>query len=139
MNCQKKNIRPAYISGQRKMLLSCKGKVSGRSQFDCWIVLLSLAAWLVGGSSVLASEQGTIHQDVERKLVTLADGQGQLTLRLSYDGRCVLDQVIVRGREVAAETGVFSGVRMDGQWFTTRSGIATPNIARHRDTLIVSG
>jgi len=48
-----------------------------------------------------------IRLDVERKLVTLADGRGQLGLRLSYDGRCVLDRVTVRGREVAAESGYF--------------------------------
>ena len=97
--------------------------------FGCRIAFLLLAAWWVSGGSVLASGQGTIHLDAERKLVTLADGQGQLALRLNYDGRCVLDQVIVRGREVAAESGVVSGIRMDGRWFTTRTGIATPSVA----------
>jgi hypothetical protein len=98
-----------------------------------------LAAWLVGDASVLASVPGTIHLDAERKLVTLADGQGQLALRLNYDGRCVLDQVMVRGREVAAESGVASGIRMDGQWFTTRTGIATPGVVIRKDTLTVTG
>ncbi|MGA2557886.1 MAG: hypothetical protein ABSG04_16575, partial [Verrucomicrobiota bacterium] len=86
-------------------------------------VFLWMAAWLAGAAPVPAAAEGTIHQDAERKWVTLADGQGQLTLRLNYDRRCVLDQVIVRGREVAAETGVASGIRVDGQWFTTRNGI----------------
>ncbi|HXR08963.1 MAG TPA: hypothetical protein VN765_16610 [Candidatus Acidoferrum sp.] len=98
-----------------------------------------MAAWLAGTASVPASAEGTIHQDAERKWVTLADGQGQLTLRLNYDGRCVLDQVFVRGREVAAETGVASGIRVDGQWFTTRNGIATPEVVIRKDTLTVSG
>ena len=82
--------------------------------------LLLLGGWLVGGAPALAVERGTIHQDAGQKVVTLADGQGNLALRLNYDGRCVLDQVIVRGREVAAESGVASGIRMDGQWFTTQ-------------------
>ncbi len=98
-----------------------------------------LAAILVGGTTTLAAEQGTIHQDVERKLVTLADAQGRLALRLNYDGRCVLDQVIVRGREVAAEPGVASGICLDGRWFTTRSGIATPRVAIKKHTLTVTG
>lgn len=55
-----------------------------------------------------------IHLDAEQKLVTLSDGQGQLALRLNYNGGCVLDQVIVRGREVAAESGVASGIRVGG-------------------------
>ena len=53
-------------------------KAPGRSPSGRRIVFLLLAAWWAGGASVLASAQGTIHQDAERKLVTLADGQGQL-------------------------------------------------------------
>ena len=87
----------------------------------------------------MASGQGTIQIDAERKLVMLADGQGQLALRLNYDGRCALDQVIVRGREVAAESGVASGIRMDGQWFTTKAGIHSPSVAIIKDTLTVTG
>src|SRR6266403_267756 len=102
-------------------------------------VFLLLVVWLVGGSSVLASGQGTIHQDAERKLVALADGQGQLMLRLNYDGRCVLDQVIVRGREVAAESGVATGIRLDGRWFTTRNGVAAPGVVINKNTLTITG
>lgn len=115
------------------------GTVQWRSQLDRWVVFLLLAAWLVGNSSVLASGQGMIHLDAEQKLVTLSDGQGQLVLRLNYDGRCILDRVIVRGREVAAESGVASGVRVDGQWLTTRNGIATPKVVINKNTLTVTG
>ncbi|MEI9962678.1 MAG: hypothetical protein WDM76_16645 [Limisphaerales bacterium] len=62
-----------------------------------------------------------------------------MALRLNYDGRCVLDQVIVRGRKVAAESGVASGIRADGRWFTTKSGIASPRIAVKKNTLTVTG
>ena len=40
----------------------------------------------------------TITQDAANKLVTMADAGSNLVLRLNYDGRCLLDQVIVRGR-----------------------------------------
>jgi hypothetical protein len=66
-----------------------------RSFYGC---ILIVAGWLVSGASSLPDRQGTVHQDAERKVVTLTDGQGNLALRLNYDGRCVLDQVIVRGR-----------------------------------------
>ncbi len=92
----------------------------------------------MSGASVSAAAEGTIHLDAERKLVTLADGQGRLALRLNYDGRCVLDQVTVRGREVAAESGVASGLRVEGQWFTTRTGLATPGVVLGKDTLTVT-
>jgi hypothetical protein len=103
------------------------------------IVFLLLTAWLANGVSALAAGSGTIQMDAEQKLVTLTDGQGQLALRLNYNGRCVLDQVIVRGREVAAESGVASGIRMDGRWFTTKTGIASPSVAIKKNTLTVTG
>jgi len=82
--------------------------------------------------------QGSIHLDTERKLATLSDGQGQLVLRLNYDGRCILDQVIVRGREVAGNSGVSTGIRAEGQWFTTAS-ITTPEVKMKKTSLTVTG
>ncbi|HXI72756.1 MAG TPA: hypothetical protein VNN22_20650 [Verrucomicrobiae bacterium] len=84
-------------------------------------------------------KQGTIQLDAKRKLITLTDGQGQLALRLNCDGRCVLDKVIVRGREVTAESGVASGIRLDGQWLTTKTGIASPSVAIKKNVVVVSG
>src|SRR5215831_15442330 len=70
-----------------------------------------------------------IAHDAGRKLVTLADPQRTLILRLNYDGKCLLDQVWVRGRQVVLEgSGVCSGIKVDGQWNTTRSGIAVPQV-----------
>jgi hypothetical protein len=84
-----------------------------------------------------AAAAGGVRLDAEHKTATLADGQGNLTLRLNYDGRCVLDRVAVRGREVTAESGVSSGICLDGKWFTTRSGIATPQVVAGKDCLTV--
>ena len=73
-----------------------------------------------------------IQHDAEKKCVTMTDGQGTLTLRLRYDGRCVLDRVVVRGQEVVSEaagvyssmhTGVYGG---DDRDYSTRSGIPSP-------------
>src|SRR5882757_6000224 len=110
-----------------------------RMPLCCWMMFWLLAGGLADGVSGMAFGQGMIRLDVERKLVTLADGQGQLALRLSYDGRCVLDRVTVRGREVAAESGVFSGVCVDGKWLTTKAGIATPGVVVDKDTVTVNG
>ena len=90
-------------------------------------VLLAASTGLAAGPSVV--------QDAEKKLVTLSDGPGDLVLRLNYDGRCLLDRVTVRGRQVVApETGVCSAISVAGRWFTTRSGIPTPTVTVAGDT-----
>jgi len=103
-----------------------------------WILFSLLVAWPVVGRSTVAAGQGEIHPAAGKKLVTLADGQGQLALRLNFDGCCVLDQIVVRGHEVAGDPGVFTGIRNDGRWITTKN-IVTPDVVAGKDTLTVTG
>lgn len=91
----------------------------------------------LAGSITLALSQ-SIHQDTERKLVTLSDGLGRLALQLNYDGHCVLDQVSVCGREVVGDSGVYTGVREGDRWFSTKN-IATPSVTVDKDTVTVTG
>ena len=80
-----------------------------------------------------------ITQDAANRLVTIADGSSNLVLRLNWDGRCLLDRVVVRGREVVGpETGVCSAIQVANQWFTTRSGIPSPRVAVVRNVVTVS-
>lgn len=97
----------------------------------------AVASWLGIAVSAMASGLGTIRQDVQRKTVTLTDGQADLTLRLNYNSECVLDQVSVRGRQVAAQSGVASGIRIGGQWYTTRAAIAVPKVVVGDNTVAV--
>ena len=116
-----------------------RGKGQGRWRFSHFKILVVLALWWGGGNSIFASETGTIIQNAGKKTISITDGQGQLALRLNYDHRCVLDQVIVRGRQVVAESGVASGIRFNGQWFKTTGGIATPDISIRKKLLTVTG
>ncbi len=139
MNSYKDQFDRQGVRSPRDLSTSCERNAAQPIRLGRPIACLWVALWLVGGLSVLAAGPGMIHQDAKRKLISLTDGQGQLALRLNYDGRCVLDQVVVRGREVAAEAGVASGIRVEGQWFTTRNGIATPSVVIRQDTLTVTG
>jgi hypothetical protein len=123
---------------RRYLTLVREWKVARPSLVGLWLIFI-FAVWLVGEAPALAADPAMIHQDLTRKLVTMADGQGQLALRLNYDTRCVLDQVIVRGREVAATSGVTSGIYVDGQWFTTRDKIPSPGIQISKNTVTVTG
>ena len=68
----------------------------------------------------------------------MVDGDGHLALRLNYDGKCILDRVSVRGRQVAAESGVGSGVCVAGKWYSTKTGVSSPKVAVGKGTVSVS-
>jgi hypothetical protein len=93
------------------------------------------------GTSAAGSRAATftVTQDTANKLVTMADAGSNLVLRLNCDGRCLLDRVVIRGREVVApETGVCSAILVSNQWFTTRSGIPPPKVAISGNKVTVS-
>ncbi len=83
---------------------------------------------------------GKIVNDTKNKVVTLSDGNNQIQLRLNYSGKCLLDDVRIRGSQniVSPATGVCSAIKTAGQWFTTRDHIDTPNIVVKGNTLTVS-
>ena len=84
-------------------------------------VRLAAAAFLFFCASLAAWGQPEIIQDPDHQLVTLREGDGQLTLRLNYGTGCVLDQVQVRGREVAGAGGMATGVCPGTEWFTSQT------------------
>src|SRR5439155_20048124 len=107
--------------------------------------LLVLHLWL---AAVRALAGGSaVEHDVQNKRVTLSDPGHNLVLRLSYDGRCLLDQVSVHGRQVvsrpgvspAAGSGVCSAIKLGDQWFTTRAGIATPQVKATSNRVTIAG
>jgi hypothetical protein len=91
-------------------------------------------------STDVRADADIVIQDAAHHLVTMADGVSNLVLRLNYDGRCLLDRVSVRGREVIAPaTGVCSAIQVSNDWFTTRSNIPAPRVAVARNQVTVSG
>ncbi|MHB8524039.1 MAG: alpha-L-rhamnosidase-related protein [Limisphaerales bacterium] len=100
--------------------------------------LLILEFWLVVASALATGP--AVVQDVQNKQVTLSDAAGDLVLRLNYDGRCLLDRVIVRGREVVSgDAGVYSAIKIDGRWFGTRADIPTPQVNAGSNSVTVTG
>ena len=105
---------------------------------------LSRRAWMAGFCLLASLGRGgagdyTIVQDAQQGVVTMADGGSNLVLRLNFRDKCVLEQVVVRGRQVLAPaSGVASGIQVSGQWFTTRSAIATPKVRVARNAVTVS-
>jgi len=107
-------------------------------RYRVFTLILLLRFW--PGAALLPAAGSAVEQDAQAKRVILSDAGHNLILRLNYDGRCVLDQVSVGGRQVvASDTGVCSAIKISGQWFTTRAGIPTPRVATTPDTLTVTG
>jgi hypothetical protein len=73
---------------------------------------------------------GTVDHDDINKTITMRDGKARLQLRLSYDGKCMLDDVLIRGSQniVTSATGVCSAIKLGDAWYTTRNGITTPSV-----------
>lgn len=82
---------------------------------------------------------GVIH-DVQNKQVTLSGAGQDLVFRLNYNGRCLLDRVSVRGRQVVgADAGAWSAIKSGNQWFTTRTNIFTPQVEAASNRVTVTG
>jgi hypothetical protein len=107
------------------------------------ILVFAGLVWIVAAAAAKAAPQ--VQHDAEKKYVTMTDGQGDLTLRLRYDGRCVLDRVVVRGQDVISPaTGVYSSMRTivyggDDRDYSTRSGIPSPVVDVGPHSVTVSG
>lgn len=101
-------------------------------------LFFGLAGALIAWPSTSLWARQSIHLDDTKQQATLRDGTGQLVLRLNYDRRCILDHVFVRGREVVGASGVCTGIRDEGHWFTTEN-IPTPHVTVRKDTLTVTG
>lgn len=91
--------------------------------FDAIIAPQSAAASRAVGDSVFrrgAKSGPLIVNDPDHKLVTLSDGDGQLTLRINYNSGCRLDELKVRGRAVLANSGAFTGIRISDKWINSK-------------------
>jgi hypothetical protein len=110
---------------------------------NCRVV--ALLAWSLG-FNVLISEAAVLH-DEQNQRVTLSDARGDLVLSLNYQHRCGVDRVSVGGRQIisGAEArgrvpgGVYSAVKLGGQWFDTRANIPTPRVETTSNTLSITG
>lgn len=104
-------------------------------KFPISVALLILTLLAV---SRVVNGKPMIVEDREHKFITLTDGDGQLTLRLNYDGGCVLDQLFVRGRDVAAGAGIDTGIQLGSEHFTSKTATGA-NVEVGKNTVTVNG
>ena len=107
--------------------------------------VLCIGVLLVGVSAVLAGQDtktmlgATIIHNQSRKHIIISDRSRGLRLRLNYDHRCVIDQVVARGKEVISPTnGVYSGIKIAGTWYTTQHGLDMPRVTINGNTVTIT-
>lgn len=99
---------------------------------------LMAGVWLFGAAAGAASETPSVIHDPAQKFVMLSDEAGDLRLRLNYQVGCVLDQLQMRGREVAAPAGGFTGIRHGATWHDSRQAPQVKVQVGHK-TVVVKG
>jgi hypothetical protein len=86
-----------------------------------------------------ATGQPQVILNPTNQTVTMANGKGDLQIRLNYAGGCRLDHVRVDGNEtVSAQTGVSTGIEVDGNWVTTRSLSVAPQVNVSGNTVTIN-
>ena len=79
-----------------------------------------------------------IIHDPDKKVVTISCNDGNLTLRLNYYNQCILDEVIIKkGNVLAANKGVYTGITVGGQAFSSQTPSQEPKIIVHPNETII--
>jgi hypothetical protein len=87
-----------------------------------------------------AQPAASITFDQTLRTASLSDPSHQLTLRLNWTKGCVVDRMQLKGRQLIDEQrGIWSGIQVAGQWFTTATLDQPPKIATTSNGLSVSG
>ncbi|HWQ90923.1 MAG TPA: hypothetical protein VN673_04575, partial [Clostridia bacterium] len=103
-----------------------------------WAVVLVLVLLFVRNG--YGARSHTVQHDIPKATVTMADGQSNLVLRLNLNDRCVIDRMIVRGRDVGAPgLAAYTGVCVSNQWHTSSALTSKPVLKLTRNKVTVSG
>lgn len=102
------------------------------------IVCLIFLNLLIINNPGFSQKISQIVHDKVNKTITLADNSGNLMLRVNYSGGCILDKVIVKGREVTGNGNVvFSGIRLGDRVFSSKQCIESPSIKIVNNSVII--
>lgn len=84
---------------------------------------------LISFFPLFAYGQSQIEHDTLKHTIQLQDKKGDLVIHINYDNKCVLDYVKTSGHvSVSGNSGVFSSIKLEGQWFTTSTDLPLPKV-----------
>lgn len=84
--------------------------------------------------------QSALQENEKNRSVKVQDRNGNLVLHINYDKKCVIDKVQIPGETpVSNDEGIFSSVKLKGEWFNTRSDIPAPKVSVIKNGLLIDG
>ena len=87
---------------------------------------------------LLWAAEPLVLQDKDQGIVSIQSGDGNLMIDLKYNDGCYFNRVEVKGKQVIdPQKGVFSAIKIEGQWFSTRGKMSLPRITVNSDTVLV--
>lgn len=86
----------------------------------------------------LVFAQAQVRHESGGKTIRIQDKAGSLVLIVDYDEKLIVSRLDVLGQTpVSNDDGVFSAVKIDDQWFTTKAGITTPEVSIAKDRVTI--
>lgn len=103
------------------------------------MVIAVLVGILIFHLPAVSQQSPLVTLKAPKEMITLTDSTGNLKMRVNYSKGCVLDKIIVNGTEVTGSGSiVYSGIRVDSQFFSSRDLLTNPVVSVHGDSVIVS-
>ena len=91
------------------------------------LYVFCLAGFEVGKAQ--SSDNNSIRVDTSRKTIRVENRD--VGLRISFNGRCLIDSLWVGSKAVVDSTGAaYSGFRIGSAWYSTRELLSNPQIGR---------
>ena len=76
----------------------------------------------------------------EPQIVTSLDTKGEIQFEIDSSHGCVLRNLSIRGRQVqATDDGIWSGIKVGGQWYTSAQAEKPAKVKREGQTVTISG
>ncbi len=99
-----------------------------------FLLILILQLQLSGNS------QSALLEKEKSSSVKVQDRNGNLVLHINYDKKCVIEKVQIPGETpVFNDEGIFSSVKLKGEWFSTRADIPAPKVSVIKNGLLIDG
>ena len=95
------------------------------------------------GACVLAfdsyAQTKAVYHDAGSKRITIAAAEQKLALQIDYAGGCKIIQLMVNGKNVLSESGVYTGFRTRGGSFASASSLEDVKVTELGDRVLIEG